>query len=394
MTRILVATSSRHTPVDKPSGHIITYDLEARKVIKTSEMIEPPYRVENPNPRGGLRGSKGISIKDGLIAISNASTVFVYDKHWNPLHVIYHPSCAGVHDIALDGETVWVTSARNDVLCQLSFNSELLKYYDNRKLAKMLGMNEFQPRVMLTDHQIQSGEIDFRDPRTHDEVFADATHTNGLSMNSDGDLLLSLGIIKNQSHQTLLAVKNWMIRNHLWESFEALNKFIGKNFIKKKNKHSGDLVVQPAKGISAAFKIKRSGEVQKVLVLENATAPSHSVRYLKDGSAIWLKTSSGELHHFNHENGEIYSIIPIGDKFLRGATELPDGTLILGDNNKLIHYDLKNKQVIFEDLVSQDNMEAIFDFYILPEDCALPPDSFNEHHQKLMPVDQYPKFKL
>lgn len=393
MTRILIATSSRHTPVEKPSGHIITYDLEMRKVLRTSEMIEPPYRVENPNPRGGLRGSKGISIKDGMIAISNASTIFIYDENWKPLHCIYHPSCAGVHDIVLDGQSVWVTSARNDILCQLNFDSKLLKYFDTRKFAKLLELKDFNPAIFLSDKQIQNGEIDFRDPRSHDEIFADSTHTNGLSINELGEIMLSLGLLKKQNHQRLLYIKNWLIRMHWWETFEALNKFIRTNIVKMENRHSGELVVQPAKGLSSIFKITPSSDIEKVLVLNGATAPSHSVRYLKDGSAIWLKTTTGELYHFDHGDGKVHSITQLGQKFLRGAYQLEDGTILLGDNNRMIHFDLAKKEVLFSDYVSDDNMEAIFDLHVLPENVSLPPLSFVAHHEMFMPIDQLPKFR-
>ena len=393
MTTILVSTSSRHTPVDQPSGHIIVFDLEKREVVRSCEIIEPPYRIENPNPRGGLRGSKGISVIGNRIAISNASTIFLYDEKWTPLTYFYHPSCAGVHDIVLDGETIWVTSARNDLLCQLDFTGKLLNYYDTRTFADIIKDPKWNPPIFQTKEQVMAGKIDFRDPRTHDEVFADASHTNGLSMMANGDLLLSCGLLKQQSHQRLLYVKNWLIRMRLWETFEDLNRFFRKNFFKMKNRHSGELVVQPAKGSSAIVRVKKDGKVTKVITLPAATAPSHSVRALKDGTAIYLKTTSGELFHFNPENGEILSVDQVGEKFLRGATELADGTLIFGDNNKLIHYDLRNHKEIFSAIVSPDNMEAIFDFTVLPSNYSIPPESFLSLHNSLMPVDQLSTIK-
>ncbi len=388
MTKILISTSSRHTPVDQPSGHIIVYDLEARKILRTCEIIEPPYRVENPNPRGGLRGSKGISIDGDRIAISNASTMFLYDKDWNPECYFFHPSCAGVHDIVLDGETVWVTSARNDVLCQLDFKGNLLKYHDTRTFSKILQDPKWNPPVYLTKDDLVKGKIDFRDPRTHDEVMADAAHTNGLAMMANGDLLLSTGLLKYQGHQRLLYIKNWLIRYHLWGILESVNRFFRVRMKSMENRHSGELVVQPAKGFSAIFRVDKAGNVSKVLTLPDATAPSHSVRALKDGSAIYLKTTTGELYHFNPENGEILSVHQLGEKFLRGAVEMPDGTLMLGDNNRFIHFDLKAGKVLFTDFSSSDTKEAIFDIAILPDHYSLPPISFVSHHEKLMPVNQ------
>jgi hypothetical protein len=388
MTILLISTSRRHTPVDQPSGHIMVMDLEKREIIRRCEIIEPPYRVENPNPRGGLRGSKGISVAGNRIAIANASTIFLYDEEWTPITYFYHPSCAGVHDIVLDGETVWVTSARNDILCQLDFTGKMLNYYDTRTFASILTDPKWKPPVFLTREQILNGTIDFRDPRTHDEVFADASHANSLAKMANGDLLLSCGLLKKQGHLRLLYLKNWMIRAHLWEHFESVNRFFRKKLFKMENRHVGELVVQPAKGSSAIFRVGKNNQVTKCLTLPDATAPSHSVRALKDGSAIYLKTTNGELIHFNPENGEIYAVDQVGGQFLRGATELEDGTLILGDNNKLIHYDLKKHQPIFSLLASPDDMEAIFDFAVLPVNFTLPPESFVNYHAQFMPVNQ------
>jgi hypothetical protein len=64
MKKILVSTDRRHTPSDQPSGHLAVYDLESQKVERNCEIIEPPYRDVDPNPRGGLRGLKGISIRN------------------------------------------------------------------------------------------------------------------------------------------------------------------------------------------------------------------------------------------------------------------------------------------------------------------------------------------
>ena len=158
--------------------------------------------------------------------------------------------------------------------------------------------------------------------------------------------------------------------------------------IKMKNRHSGDLVVQPARGYSAILQISKDRDIQPRLIFENATAPAHSVRALKDGTAIYLKTTSGELIHFEPESGKIFSTTVIGESFLRGARELPDGSLLLGDSNKIIHFDLRNRKILSVNLISDDPLEAIFDFYIMPDHFSLPPESFVSHHAKYLPVAQ------
>jgi len=390
MKKVLVSTSRRHTRIDEPSGHLIAYDLENQKIDRFSEIIEPPYREENPNPRGGLRGLKGISIHNNRIAVANASTIFFYDEKWNPISYIWHPSCAGIHDIALMDDKIWVTGSRNDLLMCLDLDGNPLEFYDTRAFAPLLDISKWQPKPFLTNTQIKNGEIDFRDPRTHDEVFCDSSHVNSLTIMQNGDLLISCGLLKNPNHLRLLFIKNWLIRKGVWQKVVELNGFMLQNILQKKmkNRHSGDLVLQPARGYSAILRITKDRDVQPCLIFDNATAPAHSVRVLNDGTAIYLKTSSGEIIHFEPESGEVISTTVIGESFLRGARELPDGSLLLGDSNRIIHFDLHTRKILSINLISDDPLEAIFDFCILPDHFSLPPEDFVSHHAKYLPVSQ------
>ncbi len=390
MNRVLVSTTRRHTPVDEPSGHLIAYDLERQKVERFSEMIEPPYREENPNPRGGLRGLKGISIYNNRIALANASTVFLYDEKWNPISYFWHPSCAGIHDIALLDDRIWVTGSRNDLLMCLDLDGNPLEFYDTRTFASQLNLSQWQPKPFLTNNQIKNGEIDFRDPRTHDEVFCDLSHVNSIAIMQNGDLLVSCGLLKNPNHLRFQYFKYWLVRKGAWQKVIDINKFIRQKIFKKKmkNRPIGDLVISPARRYSAVLRISKDREVQPCLIIDNATTPAHSVRALNDGTAIYLKTTSGEIIHFVPESREVISSTVIGEGFLRGARELPDGNLLLGDNNKIIHFDLHERKILSVNRISDDPREGIFDFYFLPDHFSLPPESFVSHHAKYLAVSQ------
>jgi hypothetical protein len=73
---------------------------------------------------------------------------------------------------------------------------------------------------------------------------------------------------------------------------------------------------------------------------------------------------------------------------LRGARQLHDNSLLIGDNNELIHYDLIEKQVLSRTPICEDKSEAVFDINILPEDFDLPPESFIKLHEDKFPVNQ------
>lgn len=388
MTNILISTSRRRSSINKPSGHLIVFDLETNNILKTCEIIEPPYREYDPNPRGGFRGLKGIAMNGDRIAIANSSTVFIYDHAWNPTGYFFHPSCAGIHDIEFQDGKIWVTCARNDLLCLLDQHGKMIKSYDARTFVPAVNSEHWQPRPFMTSSQVANGKINFRDPRTHDEIFSDTSHLNSVAILKNGDLLVSLGLLKNPTQLQLLKIKNWMVQIGLWSKVEDVNRLLRKWVGVKKNRQKEELIIQPQHGQSSVVRITPAGKVTQCLCFDGLSAPSHSLRLLRDGSGIYLKTTTGELVHFNPDTGDIYSSHPIGEKFLRGACELLDGSLLLGDNNSLLHYDLQDHRVLKRTIVSDDQTEAIFDIQLLPEGFDLPPDSFVAHHEQYMPVIQ------
>jgi len=388
MPRILISTSCRHKPHDQPSGHLFVYDLDRRKIIRQCEIIEPPYREVDPNPRGGFRGLKGISIDDHRLAIANASTVFVYDHLWNPITYMWHPSCTGIHDIELVNDTVWVTSSRNDLLVCLDFDGKIVDYYDLRKSSPVKMNTSHKIRPLLREKQIINGRWDFRDPRTHDMAITDSLHINSISFLDNGDLLVSCGLFRAIKDRNLHEINNCLKKYPLTR---PVSKFYQRLKGAKKDNDRDNFEAMPIssnKSISLLLRIPKEGRHISSLKLMGCRFPSHSIRILHDNSAIYLNTSSGEILHFHPETDQIYSSIRIGKTFLRGARELPDKTLLIGDNNEVIHFNLLRKQIISRTLICEDKTEAIFDINILPDDFTLPPLSFFELHEQKLTVNQ------
>jgi hypothetical protein len=123
MTRLLVTSIRRHTPHTEPSGFVYLIDAEKGRVLQRSTMLEPAYRAADTNPRGGMRGGRGISVRPDQIAIANASVIYRYDPQWNLLGIISHPSAAAIHDIHFHEERLWLTAARNDLVMQFDLEA-------------------------------------------------------------------------------------------------------------------------------------------------------------------------------------------------------------------------------------------------------------------------------
>ena len=385
MTALLVSTVRRHTSATDPSGYLYVVDLDRKRAVQRSRIIEPPYHEFDTNLRGGMRGCKGIAIREDQVVISNYSVIFRYDPEWNLLGTFTHPSCAGVHDIMFQGETLWVTSARTDILMQFSLSGELLQHYYLREPSLALDELRWKPKVLLQPDQIRKGSINFLDPRTYDFGEYDRAHVNSICILPDGDLLVSLGLIVGTDFETLLRMKDRLIELGIWSQLMVVNRRIRSTLGMRKDNHT-DLVVLPIKGKSAIIRITRDDNISLCLVVPKATVPSHSLLLLPNNTAIYLNTTEGTVINYDPETCQVISITRVGKGFLRGATSLNNQTLLLGDKQDLIMYDIRVNQVVERIRITADTKEAVYDIKVLPPHYDLPPNSFEDHFKILMGV--------
>ncbi len=388
MTKVLISTAWRHTNENQPSGRLLVFDIEQRKVIRACQIIEPPFRKYDPNPRGGFRGLNGIIVEDDFIAIANASTIFLYDKLWNPLKFFWHPSCTGIHDIFYNSGMIWVTSTNNDLLFCFDLNGNLVKFIDVRKFEyiKDISNNRIQP--YLSDDGIINGKINFRDPRSYDHIITDALHVNSFIVLDNGDFLISCGLLRVVDRLTLHKLNHRLKQSPLSKMYSKLYK-LHRQILKKDTYDRLDKSATKKRNtLSLILRVNHENSSVNAMVINDCFVPGHSLRALDNNLIIYLNSSSGELIVFDSTELSIISKSKIGEIFLRGARQVNERSLMLGDNNYLIHFDLINREVISRTLISDDPNESVFDIHILPEEYSLPPESFVDHHVKYLPIDQ------
>ena len=383
MTALLVSTVRRHSSATGPSGYLYVVDLDRKRAVQRSMIIEPPYHEFDTNLRGGMRGCKGIAIREDQVVISNYSVIFRYDPEWNLIGTFTHPACAGVHDIMFQGETLWVTSSRTDILMQFSLSGELLKHYYLREPSLALEELRWKPTLLLKSDQIRKGSINFLDPRTFDFGEYDRAHVNSLCILPDGDLLVSLGLIVGTDFETLLRMKDRLIELGIWSQMMVVNRRIRSVLGIKKDKHT-DLIALPVRGKSAITRIAREGSISLCLEIPKATVPGHSLLLLPNNTVVYLNTTEGTVINFDPETCQVLSTTRVGEGFLRGATSLNNQTLLLGDKQDLIMYDIRVNQVVDRIRITADSKEAVYDIKVLPAHYDLPPNSFEEHFEALM----------
>jgi len=377
MTRYLVTTIRRHTPSSVPSGFIYVVEPHKKRTLQQIQIIEPAYRELDTNPRGGMRGCRGIAVQDNQIAIANASVIYRFDPHWKLLGLISHPSAAAIHDILFQNGALWATAARNDLLFQFNLQGDLLQHYYMRDPSPANRLLNWQPRRLLDPDQVRRGAIEFRDPRTHNEETYDHAHVNSAAPLPDGSLLASLGQVVGSGFSSLLHLKARLVRLGVWSTLLKANRGARRLLRLTPHMHS-DLVVQPARARSAVVRIQPDGAHRLILKLEGITVPSHSLLTLPRGDGVYLNTTFGEVVHFNPDSGEIVSTTKITEGFLRGATPLSERRLLLGSKRELLIFDLPDRRLVDSFEITQNPHESIYDIKPLPAHFDPPPDSLEE----------------
>jgi hypothetical protein len=377
MTTLLISTVRRHIPVTEPSGYLYSFDYESQCILQRTNIIEPPYRELDNNPRGGLRGCRGISINNEQVAIANASYIYRFSPNWSSRGVVSHPACTAIHDILLMENGIWVTSARNDLCAWLDFAGNMQDFIYLREHAGALNGLGWKPPLAMNSGAIPNSKIDFRDPRTNDDEKYNRAHVNSICYLANGDKLISMGLVLNEKFAFLLKLKKWLYHAGYWKSILSINRKIRGTLKLQKAMHS-ELIVSPSQGKSAVMRVAQNGDISLCLSLDRITTPSHSLLPLANDLVVYLNTTRGEVIQFNPNSGEIISSTKVTDGFLRGATILPDGNLILGSKGELIVFNLKNLKKLASIALTHDPNESVYDIKVLPDHFSLPPQSLEE----------------
>lgn len=365
MTAFLVTTTHRHCKPGEPSGALYTVDLERRRVTSQCPVIEPPHRDADPNPRGGMRGAKGIAVRNDEVFVANASAVYCFDSAWNVTGSLSHPSCASIHDIAWRDGSLWVASCANDLLFQFDPAGRVLRFFNLRGYPAVNRALGWGPPNLLADEAVRSGTLDFRDPRTHRAEAYDTAHVNSFCFLPDGDLLVLLGLIWTRRWAAQLAIKGLFKRLGVWRPLTAvLGPLL--RALPLKRAHRGDVGASLAAADAAVVRIGPDGGARVVYVLRGCRMPTHSLLARPDGTVLLGDTTAGEIVHLDPDRGTVLSRTKVTDEFLRGTWLLADDRVLVGSQRDVLLVDLRAGRVLDGIRLTDNPNSSVFDIKPLP----------------------------
>jgi hypothetical protein len=306
LSNLLVSTITRGAMESEGSSRLFALsplDGSRRTAI---EIPDSPLRHRDPNPRGGMRGARGIAVGDGEIFVANYDTIFRYDLSWRLLGLISHPQCADIHDIALRDGRLWAASTRNDRLMEFDLDGRLtdcLNPWD-------MGLIEDAFRIW---RGVGVGADDLRDPRTHDKAQTDCLHLNSFAFASSGDLIVSLGQVRVNGHCE-----------------------------------------------SALVRVGAAGGAEIVHRRSAAPVPAHNVLVTPDGSILHADTANGQVVALGSRPGQTpQSILTTGGGYTRGLCLLDDGRIAVGVQNEVWLLDSATLCNVQRILISHDPRESV-----------------------------------
>lgn len=334
MTLVGLTSQVRHSGTWDYSGFFRVVELESGRTVLAEPVPDSPWRQVDPNPRGGLRGAKGLSATDDRMIVTNTDTLFVFDSTWTKLGELSHPLMGSVHDVLAEDDAVWVTCTHADLLLKVDWQGNPLDSWSWRSdpdLVSALGLRRVRP--------FDDG-VDYRDPLQLQGGVYNIVQLSSVVRCSEG-LLLTFGRILTRKELRLRRLR------------AAVGRVTARFEIRKPapeppwrpRSSSAVVLLREVDGRLADARAELLLHVQDVFV------PNHNA--LEAGDLVVYGDSNGSrLVAVDRTTGreEIAVAIPGDPPFVRGLARLADGTLLVGSQKPLALYavDLAAGRVVAE----------------------------------------------
>ncbi|HST26719.1 MAG TPA: hypothetical protein VLJ76_12095 [Gaiellaceae bacterium] len=188
--RVAITSVVRYSRETEISGCLRVLDLDRGRLSFVTPSPESTFRQADPNPRGGTRGTRGVSVFGDRIVIANAERLFVFDTSWNLVAELSNDLMADVHDVLAEERGIWAAATGIDQLLLVGWDGELRYAWSFRKERTLLKELGFGRRALPKAAPI----LDLRDPRERNSGY-DRLHLNSLGRGASG-LLLSFGRVR------------------------------------------------------------------------------------------------------------------------------------------------------------------------------------------------------
>jgi len=345
--KLVATTVIRHSAVGREAtGQMLVIDWKQGEIERAMPVPPPKHPSSNTNPRGGLRGGRGVKFWQGRCYVANYDTVYVYDRNWNQVAEISHPLATDIHEIDIGIEGIWLSCSRSDLIVKLSFDAELLGHWHISHAPDLMRRLKIDVPPLDLDH----------DYRKHLPGDLDRTHLNCVQYQADGSVIIHLGKVRPED-----LLHRGLRRLLPAPGFEAhrMGRFRRKLY-------------DWAHG-SASYVVRLSGPGLgnfSVLARYPALRPNHNGQLLDDGR-VAVASERKALVVSESGTGRLLHEIPLPAKWVRGLTQIGPERLLVGIAPcAVLEVDLADGRIRRQLSLSDHPHEALHGLTVIPDYAA------------------------
>lgn len=143
----------------KKAGELVSLDWERKKVVGQVPIYPSDPEFDDPNPRGGGRGGRGILRLNGNLMVASFHTLHAYNLNLEHQYDISHSQFVGLHEIDNSRPGyVWVASTILDLALELNLETgQIEREYWARELPGLQKALDVGPMAVdkLADNRVR-----------------------------------------------------------------------------------------------------------------------------------------------------------------------------------------------------------------------------------------------
>ena len=324
--RVAITSVVRYAVPTEISGCLRILDLERGRLSFVTPSPESSFRGHDPNPRGGTRGTRGVSVHGDRLVVANAERLFVFDTSWNLVAELSDPLMVDVHDVLAEERGIWVTATGIDLLLLVAWDGRLVHEWTFRKDAgACCGSSGFGGARCRGPIRRSTCATHGCRGRGYDRL-----HLNSLGRSDDG-ILISFGRVvpdddpeAERSSALLRVTENGDGRPQL----AILHRQQGVRMPSHNVAEDGGLLVYNDSSGNRLVAVERATGNLRYAV-EIPGSPPYARGLARIGDDLWLVGSQAPLavHAVDFRRGEVVGSYPLGgiqDEVVFGICPLPD----------------------------------------------------------------------
>lgn len=148
--RVFLSTVVRGAPV-KQGGELIALDWARKTVLGRVPIYPVNPAIDDPNTRGGGRGGRGIVLLRDELFVASYHSLHGFDYNLKPTRTLTHHQFAGLHELKLVKDGIWVSSTPLGTVLKVDFQGNVLQEWwahDDPVVRE-----RFSPAPLLVDKQ-------------------------------------------------------------------------------------------------------------------------------------------------------------------------------------------------------------------------------------------------